>query len=75
MIDLTTALNLVTPHLAAIARQEDAPVMVTAAERIRGGWRITYNTEEYVETGNVISGLLGNLAIEIGDDGELRQGQ
>lgn len=73
MIDLRAALDLVEPHLRAVAEQEDMAVVVTAAKRTSRGWSINYNTEEFATTGDPLSGLLGNLAIEVGDDGKLKR--
>lgn len=72
MIELESVLKVLAPHLAAVSHEAGVPVVVSTVKRVPGAWQITYNTEEFLETGNSISGLLGNVPLEVDDDGRIR---
>jgi hypothetical protein len=76
MLKLADVLKIVQPHLDGVALANDgAEIVVTSAERHPGGWRVIYNTKEFAETGDTLYCLLGNLPIEVHDDGTIGPGE
>ena len=71
MLRLEQVLQVVAPHLDAVASSEGRPIVVTAAERIGARWRIIYNTVDFVASGDPMDGLVGNHPLQVTDDGSI----
>jgi hypothetical protein len=72
MLDLKMVLELVEPRLESMTRQNGVPVVVVEVKRVKNGWLVSYNTAKFIETGNLLDGLLQNYPLVVGDDGRLR---
>ena len=71
MLTMEEAIALVAPRLAAIEAAEGLKVVVTGSERRDDHWLIHYNTQDFVETGNKLDGLLDNYPLVVRDDGSV----
>ncbi len=69
MIPLERVLEILAPHLIAMAAQEGTQIIATSAKRVGNTWQVTYNTIDFAESGNELDGLLGNRPLEVSDDG------
>jgi hypothetical protein len=73
IIPIEKVITLVKPHLDAIQTNEGEDIIITELTRHNGGWRVVYNTLSSVETGNNLQGLIGNVPLEVLDDGSVKQ--
>lgn len=69
LIRLERVLEILAPRLKAEGERLGREIVVTLAEREGNKWIVGYNTIEFVETGDHLQGLLGNLPLEVSDDG------
>jgi hypothetical protein len=72
MLDLRKVLDLIEPRLASMTRRPDRAVVVTEVKRVKNGWLVSYNTAKFIESGNLLDGLLQNHPLVVDDDGQMR---
>jgi len=69
VLSIDQALGLLASRLAAIEEAEGRRIVVTSASRQDDHWIVHFNTEDFVESGNDLDGLLGNHPFIVRDDG------